>query len=511
MFASLVAACGGGQETKTEDSAGAKGTINGIVIDGSNTAVIGDALVMVGGQSVRTDADGRFTLSAVSVTSRTVLKVNAAGFAEGFQVTQVKEGETSQVEIQLTRVLSSAEVNSSTGGTVTVPGSTARVVLPANAIVTSSGAVYDGVVKVSVTPIAPAVDVNAMPGGYQVATASGTVYMESWGALNVTLSDANGQSLNLAPNKTASIRIPVSTRSVTKPSTIDLFYFNNTTGYWVKEGSATLSVDGLYYEGVVSHFTVWNADRVMDTVYVEGCVVDAANVRVSNVLVKSDGRDYSGAATAMTNADGVFRLPIKRQGAALVSGTQLNGTRVLLTNTLVAGPDSADIDLTNTCLTLAEQTDAVSIKLTWGLLPSDVDGHLFAPDGEHIYYSNPGSLTRQPFANLDVDDISGFGPEVITVTRLMVGTYTYALHNFTGSLSPGMAASPVRVELTRNARTLVQAFAPSDGDGNNMWWTAFTMTVDAQCNTTVTPVNTWGTVVPVFTSATSVPVYCQRP
>ena len=64
---------------------------------------------------------------------------------------------------------------------------------------------------------------------------------------------------------------------------------------WVKEGSATLKkVNGEWvYEGEVSHFTYWNADRNQETVYLNGCVVDEAGApqrwRVQQVLVDDAG------------------------------------------------------------------------------------------------------------------------------------------------------------------------------------------------------------------------------
>ena len=33
-------------------------------------------------------------------------------------------------------------------------------------------------------------------------------------------------------------------------------------------------------------------------------------------------------------------------------------------------------------------------------------------------------------ANLDVDDISSYGPETITILENIYGTYTYAVHNY---------------------------------------------------------------------------------
>ena len=64
------------------------------------------------------------------------------------------------------------------------------------------------------------------------------------------------------------------------------------------------------------------ADRLLETVYVNGCVNNlnaqgqAAGV-AANVQVTSDGIDYSGSSAIRTDAAGKFRLPIKRGGKAM--------------------------------------------------------------------------------------------------------------------------------------------------------------------------------------------------
>jgi len=52
--------------------------------------------------------------------------------------------------------------------------------------------------------------------------------------------------------------------------------------------------------------------------------------------------------------------------------------------------------------------------LNWGAEPSDIDSHLNTPDIEgqsyHIYYNDEGSATEAPYALLDYDITSGYGP-----------------------------------------------------------------------------------------------------
>lgn len=52
----------------------------------------------------------------------------------------------------------------------------------------------------------------------------------------------------------------------------------------------------------------------------------------------------------------------------------------------------------------------IRIVLSWGLDPRDLDSHLTG-NGIHVYYSNKNAQG----INLDVDDVSGYGPETITI------------------------------------------------------------------------------------------------
>jgi len=233
---------------------------------------------------------------------------------------------------------------------------------------------------------------------------------------------------------------------------------------------------------------------------VSGCVNNnAAPAAGARAVV--DGIDYSNTSSALTGADGKFRVPMKKNARATL--TALSGAN--LSNTITVGPSDTDIDLGATCLNLVPLAHGVSIKLTWGERPYDVDSHLFAPDGSHVYYGNEGSLTAAPFANLDIDDIDSFGPEFVTLSRLMVGTYRYAVHNYSETFNPGMTGSPVRVELTQGGTT--QVFTPPAGEGNFYSWNVFTLTVNAQCGVTVTPVNTWSNS-PIPSTPVANPQYC---
>ncbi len=505
----ILAACGGdGSNPPPPPPASSVGAVSGTVSSAVDSSPIAGAIVSNGAARATTGADGTFSLADVAVSPRTVVRISATGFGEGLQVTSVVADTTSTIAAQLYPVGASTTASAATAINLTVPGSPASVSLPANGLVRADGTPATGNVTVALTPVDPALDVNSMPGEYRVATSPTTTgLMESWGAINVTLQDEAGERLNLGAGKTATIRIPVATRNPVIPATIPLFYFNEEIGLWEEEGSATLAgtAPDQYYEGTVTHFSYWNADMLMDTVFVNGCVADeGTGMPAANAVVTIDGINYSNASSARSGTDGKFRIPMKKNGTGILSALQ--GSK--LSNTVSLGGSDTDITL-DACLQLATMADSIAIKLTWGELPLDVDSHLFAPDGTHVYYSDEGSLTTDPFANLDVDDTDSFGPEVVTLRKLMVGTYTYAVHNYSETYAPGMTASPVRVELNRGG--VITAFSPPAGEVSEAtdWWTVFELEVDDRCEVTVNRVNSWGSSEPA--PAPVVRKYCTAP
>jgi hypothetical protein len=112
----------------------------------------------------------------------------------------------------------------------------------------------------------------------------------------------------------------------------------------------------------------------------------------------------------------------------------------------------------------------VRIVLQWGATPPDLDAHLTGPDQAtpgtrfHVYFGGQGNLNADPFAALDVDNTSGFGPETITITQQAAGVYRFSVHDYTDSdLNPSdsLANSGARVDLYINGSLQQQFFVPN--------------------------------------------------
>jgi Carboxypeptidase regulatory-like domain len=506
-----LSACGGGGDsssaapTPTPTSVAATISLQGKVLDAQDGAPISHAVIKAGAITAVSDASGKYVLNNVAPSARVSLVVTATNYAETVKLTSVMANTATTFDLKLLKVGATALVAQATGGVVTVPGSVAQVSLPENFAMRADGSAPVGGITVTVTPISPALDSSFMPGDYTTVVGTQAVAIESFGALTVNLMDASGP-LNVAAGKVATIRIPVSTRSSQAlPGSVPLFYVSPQTGRWVQEGSATLQgvAPSQYYQGTVTHFSTWNADQVMDTITVTGCVTDEAGLRVGGVTVNSDGIDYSGSASSTTDASGSFTVTMRRNSKATLAG--FSGNK--FTNEMAVGPQ-ADSFSVPTCLTLATALNSIKIKLTWGENPADVDSYLTLPTGEVIYYSNRGDLLKAPYVNLDVDDTRSFGPEIVTIRRPMVGTYQYAVRNYTGSHLPGITASPTKVELTIADSTTIYAPPAGEADEGKTVWTVFNLQVAANCGVTISPVNTWSLTAPVDTPTLGTATYC---
>jgi uncharacterized protein YfaP (DUF2135 family) len=100
---------------------------------------------------------------------------------------------------------------------------------------------------------------------------------------------------------------------------------------------------------------------------------------------------------------------------------------------------------------------ALTLTLTWGQDASDVDLHVQEPtiggtEGRHIYYQTKGySNSGNPY--LDMDDVTGYGPEHYYATEDMIlpntadnslyGTYKFRVHYFTDKDSDNETDQPI--------------------------------------------------------------------
>jgi hypothetical protein len=217
------------------------------------------------------------------------------------------------------------------------------------------------------------------------------------------------------------------------------------------------------------------------------------NMAISGATVelRSGGFNVTGTpiATTTSSATGAYSFPALAAGTYTVRALKTGFTNGAVTATVAAATQDAPVLF----LSPVGTNVAWRFVLSWGASPSDLDSHLTGPvAGEtnrfHIYFSNKGSLTASPFARLDVDVTSGFGPETITIAQQTAGVYRYYVYQWSSAGS--IPASNARVDVYQGNTLVRQFFAPQ---GTGRYWTVFEID-----GTTLTPVNTLGTTQPTM-------------
>jgi len=318
----LVAACGGGHDDEPLTTAEG-GTVQGRVVDVLDGAPIAQAQIRAGNRRATSDAEGRFTLDGVAPAERVLLYADRAGYVDGYAALPLAAGQTRAVQLRLHPAGTVQQVNADQASVVSAENSPAQLQLPASALVDAeTGAAVQGQVRVALTPLDPAADPDRMPGDFTEETEAGVRPIESFGAVKFDLRDGAGRRLTLAPGKTATIRIPLSTRAAELPATIPLYWFDEERQRWVEEGEATLAgtAPDQYYEGSVAHFTIWNADRRYQAVSIFDCAVDQNGQPWADIEVQASGIDYSGTTSTRTDANGNFQLIARPNSQVAVYG-----------------------------------------------------------------------------------------------------------------------------------------------------------------------------------------------
>jgi len=405
-------------------------------------APLGGVMVTVGGQTADTNDQGWFSIANVAPGDRVPVKFSKSGYATTYQVTEVRVGGSSFVEAPMGAVDVSQSISGASGGTA---GGTAAtdgggLEITANSLVDSQGNSFTGTANVALTVFDPSNDIeaDAFPGEYVGINAAGeTVPIKSYGFMDVSVTGSG--DLQLAAGETATIKIPVPVsmqEEAASMGTCPLWYFDTETGYWQEEGQGTYDPASGCFVGTINHFSVWNGDTSFDRAWIDGRVVDSLGNPVQGARVKCWGSKNEGrsgrwnSGETCTPENGTFhRIPVE-SGVVFKCQASKGGQKGPIYN---FGPFTSGTE--NYVGDILLDAPVIQITLTWGVSPSDLDSHLAANiDGTfHVYYNNLGSLTSEPYASLDTDDTTSYGPEVTSITNLRPGTYRYSVRHYDGT------------------------------------------------------------------------------
>jgi hypothetical protein len=290
-------------------------------------------------------------------------------------------------------------------------------------------------------------------------------------------SNAWGELVNTASVIENQLRVGVSRQGnndivpLNSPSLVDLWFTALTAGATnltlstnrmvdndstiAELGSGSFIADGqtISIQGVTQYGTITGSVSSA----LNGGPLDSVDVTVTGPAQRS----------VRTNSSGVFSmadLPYGSYQVIALKAGYIQGTRT-------AQLQQPTLDLHFVLSTLDLDTNQYRAVLTWGAEPRDLDLHLWTL-GTEVYYSNKGSLDTIPYAFLDVDNVSGYGPETITIGRLL-DTCKFAVKNYSGP-PPEITVSSAHVDFYKGA-SLIRSFdVPTTGVG--AWWYVFDLT-----------------------------------
>lgn len=292
--------------------------LSGFVKDPQGNQLAG-VTVTTGNVTMQTNLAGAFRLDQVGVVSqRTVIHFSKEGY---FNITRSLE--QANEDIWEIIMYPKGESDLSTSATFTSTNATKlqigkmKIDMPQNGYrIESSNKSYTGNVTADIIyldPNNPAFSA-AMPGGDLIAVRqdNSNVSLVSYGIVGVNLSSGDGQQLQLADGKTATLTYPIPEGMDNNlPKSIPLWYFNEKAGLWIEAGIAQRV--GNEYTGEVKHFSYYNLDDPKRRAKVEGKVMDCKNRPVIGKKV------IINHSPGITDAQGFYSITVP-------SGTSMTAT-----------------------------------------------------------------------------------------------------------------------------------------------------------------------------------------
>lgn len=301
--------------------------LSGIVRDASGTPIEGVSIVS-GSSAATTNTDGFFEFDQIQVVSvqndRSVVRFSKAGYFDVVRSMDADDAEGASWEVVMCKKenndFTSIKTYSSSSDQ-TLQAGEMKIDMPQDGYkVDGTGLSYTGKVKSEMVYLDPNNECfsEMMPGGDLAAVRSdnSSAQLVSYGMTDLNMYAENGDKLQLKDGNKAKLTFPIPAgMGENPPASIPLWSFNEKTGLWEEEGSATLQ--GNVYVGEVSHFSWVNLDypEKQGTVYGyvkddTGKVLPGVRLSIGQLLAstvsKSDGY-YSHEVPANT----AFNITVK--------------------------------------------------------------------------------------------------------------------------------------------------------------------------------------------------------
>lgn len=314
---------------------------SGQIVDENNNA-LSNVAITISDKTATTDVNGIFIISGATVREKfAYVTAKKAGYLDGSRSLIPTSG-VNNVKITMLTGTVIGTVNSGSTGSISLPNGT-KVTFDGN-FKLENGQAYSGSVSVIMRHLDPS-DPNLldkMPGMLLAENSNGEErILETFGMLNIEMRGSSSQKLQLAT--TAQIEMPISTSQLAaSPTSIPLWHFDETLGYWKEEGAATKQ--GSKYVGTVSHFSWWNCDAQFPTIRLSVTVVNTAGTPLSNVRVALRRASSTYSVSGITNNLGQVCGLVPANETLTMTVYDTCGNAIYTSS---VGPFSADTTLPN--------------------------------------------------------------------------------------------------------------------------------------------------------------------
>ncbi|MGN6397203.1 MAG: carboxypeptidase-like regulatory domain-containing protein [Mucilaginibacter sp.] len=317
--------------------------VQGIIVNSAGDPLPGVQVSVNNDSPVSSDNNGTFSVDhAVFTDGRVFVLCKKDGYFNGSKGAIAHDGGVTTLRITMV-VKQDVRSFASSAGADVVSNDGVRIRIPANGIVSATGGSFNGAVKLATRYINPVAGTIAdqMPGGdfRAINKQNKNVHLYSYGAIEVELTTASGEALQLKTGTEATLTIPIAAgQQASAPQTIPLWYFDEVKGKWIEDGSA--QKQGNQYLGTVRHFTPWNLDMDIPWSIVNGHVtscdgsaVGGATVRIGQNSAIADDKGYYEmyvpAGQALTGNVTVFSDNSVGSGDVNIAAINANKTKTV--------------------------------------------------------------------------------------------------------------------------------------------------------------------------------------
>ena len=286
--------------------------VAGYVVNENKKPAVG-ATVNLGDRTTQTNEFGYFHFPQATLNQKgTTVQIQQDGYFPASRTFFPLPNSDQRLKIQLVPMTFSHSFNAGLGATIISNGG-ASVSFPANAIMDEeTGTLYQGEVQVASHWLDPTElsTIDQMPGSLHGLTPDlNPGALATYGMIAVELQSPDGRPLNLHGDAKATLNMPVpESLQADAPPTIPLWYYHEDLGIWVEDGTAMLE-NGMY-QGQVSHFSWWNCDFFLETVYVSFRLLDPLGNPLDQITAQLTLASGAISSASVTDADGFYSAPV---------------------------------------------------------------------------------------------------------------------------------------------------------------------------------------------------------